>query len=97
MKLFLQTDRSRKTSERITKLCSGLTSSQVSRWVLLFVLSKVCLFDLGGHVYVMVGSLCETIDADCDLTPPAEPASTEGPAPTTESTWLSAEWKVSWN
>ena len=37
-------------------------------------------------MYVMVGSLCETIDADCDLTPPAEPASTEGPAPTTEST-----------
>lgn len=37
-------------------------------------------------MYVMVGSLCETIDADYDLTPPAEPASTEGPAPTTEST-----------
>ena len=48
----------------------------------------------------MDGSLCETIDADYDLTPPAEPAepaSAEGPAPTTESTWLSAERKVSWN
>ncbi len=48
---------SRKTSKRIIKPNSGLTSSQVSSWVLLFVVSRVCLSDLRGHVYVMVG-LC---------------------------------------
>lgn len=55
--LFLLTDSSRKTSKRIIKPHSVLTSSQVSSWALLFVLSRVCLSDLRGHVYVM-GGLC---------------------------------------
>lgn len=54
MKIFLWTEGRRETSKRMIKPLSGLTLSEVSRWVLLFVISRVCLSDPAGHVYVTV-------------------------------------------
>lgn len=88
--VFLWTGSWRKTSKRMLKPLGGLTPSQVSRWVLLFAVSRVCLSDPGGHVYVRV-RLCVWLLIPTTIWLHPQSLCHGGPALATNRTWLPAE------